>query len=67
MGLDADTVLAEARRPEEAILDTARAKGADVIVVGSHGRTGLQKVLIGSVSERVIGTTEGPVLIVKAG
>lgn len=67
MGLDADAVLVEARRPEEAILDTARAVGADVIVVGSHGRTGLQKVLLGSVSERVIGMTDGPVLVVKAG
>jgi nucleotide-binding universal stress UspA family protein len=67
MGLDADTILVEARRPEEAILETARAKGADIIVMGSHGRTGLQKVLLGSVSERVIGTTEGPVLVVKAG
>lgn len=65
-GISAEAVLAEARRPEEAIVETAKASGADLIVVGSHGRTGLEKVLLGSVSERVIGQAEYPVLVVKA-
>jgi hypothetical protein len=35
-------------------------------VTGSHGRTGFDKVLVGSVSERVIGKAPCPVLVVKA-
>jgi nucleotide-binding universal stress UspA family protein len=52
--------------PDEVIVATATAKGADLIVVGSHGRTGLQKVLLGSISERVIGRAQTPVLVVRA-
>src|SRR3990172_5948391 len=41
-------------KPADAIIETAREKNADLIVVGSHGRTGLEKLLMGSVAERVI-------------
>ena len=53
-------------RPAEAILEVAKAKGVDLIVVGSHGRTGLDKMLMGSVSERVIGYADCAILVVKA-
>jgi len=53
-------------RPDEAIVATATAKQADLIVVGSHGRTGLERAMLGSVSERVIDTTSVPVLVAKA-
>jgi len=33
--------------------------------MGSHGRTGLDRLLVGSVSERVIGGSESPVMVVK--
>jgi len=39
--------------PRSVILDAAEGWGADLIVVGSHGRTGLERFLIGSVSEAV--------------
>ncbi len=39
--------------------------GADLIVVGTHGRTGLDRLLMGSVAERVIGFAACPVLAVK--
>ena len=52
-------------RAEEEIVASAKENGADLIVMGSHGRTGLDRLLVGSVSERVIGTSECPVMVVK--
>ena len=52
-------------RPEEGIVSAAAERGADLIVMGSHGRTGLDRLLVGSVSERVIGSAGCPVLVVK--
>jgi uncharacterized protein len=49
----------------EAILAAAKEHRADLIILGSHGRTGLKKLLMGSVAERVIGQAECPVLVVK--
>ncbi|MEO5342165.1 MAG: universal stress protein [Gammaproteobacteria bacterium SHHR-1] len=51
--------------PDAEILACAQERGADLIVMGSHGRTGLDRLLVGSVSERVIGQAQCPVLIVK--
>jgi len=52
-------------KPYEAIIETAKQKKADLIVVGSHGRTGLDRLLMGSVTERVIGHSESAVLVVR--
>jgi len=52
-------------RPDEGIIACAREHGADLIVMGSHGRSGLERLLVGSVSERVIGYAECPVMVVK--
>ncbi|MDP2755485.1 MAG: universal stress protein [Nitrospirota bacterium] len=51
--------------PYEAIVDASKRKRADLIVVGSHGRTGLERLLMGSVTERVIGHSESAVLVVR--
>ena len=51
---------------DDVIIKLAEEKGADLIVVGTHGRTGFGKVLLGSVSERVIGKAKCAVLVVKA-
>lgn len=48
------------------IIKMAREESIDLIVMGSHGRTGLPHILIGSVAERVIRKAPCPVLIVKA-
>ena len=53
-------------RPYEAIIEAAKEKKADLIVVGSHGKAALARLLMGSVTERVIGTAECAVLVVKA-
>ena len=49
----------------EGILDTAKALEADLIVMGSHGRHGLEKLLLGSVTTRVLGRSPVPVLVVR--
>jgi nucleotide-binding universal stress UspA family protein/uncharacterized membrane protein YfcA len=51
--------------PAEMIAMVAREKNADLIVTGSHGRTALERVLIGSTSERILNETPCAVLVVK--
>lgn len=51
--------------PYEVIVKTAEQKNAGLIVVGSYGRTGIEKLLMGSVTERVIGHSGCAVLVVK--
>lgn len=55
----------EGRSPAEAIVDAARREGADLIVMGSHGRTGVARVLLGSVAQKVLVLSPVPVMIVK--
>jgi nucleotide-binding universal stress UspA family protein len=50
---------------DDGIIQVARENHVDLIIMGSHGRTGLKKLLMGSVTERVIGQTPCPVLVVK--
>ena len=49
----------------EKIVDLADEKSADIIFMGSHGRTGLNKLLMGSVTEKVIGHASCPVMVVR--
>lgn len=49
----------------EVVTRLARERGAGLIVTGSHGRTGLRRLLMGSVAEKVIGHAPCPVLVVK--
>ena len=51
--------------PAEMIAAVAREKNADLIVTGSHGRTGLERILLGSTSERILNATPCAVLVVK--
>jgi universal stress protein A len=59
------TALLLAGAPHEQILRAARRNRADLIVIGTHGRTGLSRVLLGSVAERVIRFATCPVLTVR--
>jgi nucleotide-binding universal stress UspA family protein len=52
--------------PFSAILDLAESLPADLIVMGTQGRTGLKHVLLGSVAERTVRLAPCPVLTVKA-
>jgi nucleotide-binding universal stress UspA family protein len=47
------------------IADLARNESMDLIVMGTHGRTGVKRALMGSVAERVLRTAPCPVLVVK--
>ena len=49
-----------------AIAGFARATGVDLIVVGSHGRTGLARLVVGSVAEAVVRTAPCSVLVVRS-
>jgi universal stress protein A len=51
--------------PSHVIVDTAKRSRTDLIVVGTHGRTGLTHMLIGSVAEKVVRTAGCPVLVVR--
>ena len=53
-------------RSYDAIVETAGGRGADLIVMGAYGRTGLKKFFMGSSTERVIGRAGCAVLVVKA-
>jgi nucleotide-binding universal stress UspA family protein len=64
-GVPAEAFVAEAEA-DRAINSLAREQKADIIVLGSHGRTGLRRLLMGSVAEKVIGHATCPVLVVKS-
>ena len=53
--------------PHVEIVNAARSKRIDMIVMGTHGRSGLAKLFLGSVAERVIATAPCPVLTAKNG
>ncbi|HQZ46360.1 MAG TPA: universal stress protein [Usitatibacteraceae bacterium] len=63
--IDADKVVLRGD-PDKLILETAQSREADLIVMGTHGRTGWERVTVGSVTESVIGASKIPVLAVKA-
>jgi nucleotide-binding universal stress UspA family protein len=48
------------------ILDASRSRGADVIVMGTHGRTGVRRLLLGSIAEHVLRRADCPVVSVHA-
>jgi nucleotide-binding universal stress UspA family protein len=52
--------------PAEAIVDLAVAEGVEMIVLATHGRTGLMRMLMGSVAEVIVRKAQCPVLTVKA-
>jgi nucleotide-binding universal stress UspA family protein len=51
--------------PREAIVDAAKAESVDLVVVGSHGRSGVTKLLMGSVASHVVTHAPCSVLVVK--
>lgn len=66
-GIEAEThlLVAGGRRFGEAVADEARAWSADLVVLGSHGRRGIARALLGSGAEQVLRLAPVPVLIVR--
>ena len=58
-------IYAKDRYPAEAIVETAKAKGCDLIVMASHGRRGIAKLLMGSQTTSVITHSTLPVLVCR--
>ncbi len=58
-----NTIQVEDAQPYEAIIKAANDKGCDLIVMASHGRSGLSAVLLGSVTNKVLTHTKTPVLV----
>ncbi len=57
--------IVRAPRAELGVLREARQRNADLIIIGTHGRSGLKHVLLGSVAERVVQLADRPVLTVR--
>jgi len=64
-GVSCDTVQVEEVQSYQAIIKTAEDRGCDLIVMASHGRSGLSAVVLGSVTNKVLTHTKIPVLVVR--
>lgn len=64
-GVKVDSSIIEGHTIYRGILETANAVGADLIVMGSHGRRGLDKIVLGSVAAQVLAHAHLPILVVR--
>ena len=64
-GLPVETVSVKSFSPYEAIIDTAKASKCDLIVMASHGRRGLNAVLLGSETQKVLTHSTIPVMVFR--
>ena len=62
-GVSCELIQVEDGQPHQAIIAAAENKGCDLIVMSSHGRSGLSMLLIGSVTNKVLAHAKTPVLI----
>ena len=65
LNVECDTVHAVEIRPAEAIVETAKERGCDLIVMASHGRRGLDQLFLGSQTIEVLTHSTVPVLVVR--
>ena len=64
-GSTCETLHVENSAPARAILETAKARSCDLIVLTSHGRHGLERFILGSQAQRVVQSAEASVLVVR--
>lgn len=67
-GVNADTLILEsfATRLSDPVVEHAKTWNADLIVIGTHGRRGVGRLLLGSDAEQIVRTSPVPVLLVRA-
>jgi nucleotide-binding universal stress UspA family protein len=65
VGVPVSSAVVEGHDPAQAIVDAAEGCGADLIVMRSHGRRGMARLLLGSVASRVLSLSTMPVLVIK--
>jgi len=63
-GIPCETIVHQGEEPYRFIVDEAKKAKTDMIVMGSHGRTGIKRLMMGSVTARVIGHSPCKVLVV---
>ena len=64
-GVSCETIQMENVSPDQAIVTAAREKGCDLIVMSSHGQSGLATFLLGSVANKVLAYAKIPVLVCR--
>lgn len=64
-GVVVKTTVVEGHSIHRGILDTAQTLGSDLIVMGSHGRRGIEKLVLGSVAQKVLSDAHLPVMVVR--
>ncbi|KAA8731278.1 universal stress protein [Acinetobacter qingfengensis] len=64
-GLVVDTKVIEGNEINKAIVEAAKELQTDLVVIGSHGRKGLKKFVLGSVAQSILGEISVPVLVVR--
>jgi nucleotide-binding universal stress UspA family protein len=64
-GVAIETRVEDDRPAAEGIVEAAQEIGAELIVIGSHGRGGMARLLLGSVASKVITLAKVPVLVVR--
>lgn len=57
-------VVTESGREEDRIIDFIKREGIDIVVLGTHGRTGIEHVFLGSVAEKVVRRSPVPVFVI---
>ena len=62
-GVSCETIQVENEQPHQGIIAAAEEKGCDLVVMSSHGRSGLSKLLVGSVTNKVLAHAKTPVLV----
>ena len=66
LGIEVNTKILHEEKPAVGILNIADEVNADIIVMGSHGRSGIKKILLGSVAQQVMVNSHIPVMVVKS-
>ena len=64
-GIKVKTESLEGNRPADTITENAQKKGMDLIIIGTHGHTGLKKLMLGSVAFGVLHQSHIPVLLIR--